>query len=115
MTPEQTELVERVRELIANESDVREVSMFGGRSIMVNDKMIASALKDGSLLVRVDADQHDQLLDRPGSTQAEMGPGRDMGPGWIDVTADAIDDDEPLEFWIGIAMEYNRAVTGQKP
>ncbi|WP_454172399.1 hypothetical protein [Microbacterium maritypicum] len=56
MTPDQTVLVERVRALIADEPVVREVSMFGGRSVMVNEKMIVSALKDGGLLVRVDAD-----------------------------------------------------------
>lgn len=112
MTPNQAVLVERVRALIADEPVVREVSMFGGRSVMVNEKMIVSALKDGGLLVRVDADQHDALLSRPGAVQAEMGPGRDMGPGWIEVAADAISDDENLASWIEIAMDYNRAVTG---
>lgn len=115
MTPDQTTLVERIRALIAGEPVVREVSMFGGRSVMVNDKMIASALKDGSLLVRVDADQHDELLTRPGATQAEMGPGRDMGPGWIEVAADALSDEVRLSSWIGIAMDYNRTVTGGHP
>lgn len=91
---------------------MREVSMFGGRSVMVNEKMIASALKDGSLLVRVDADQHSELLGRPGAAQAEMGPGRDMGPGWIEVEADAIVDDAHLSSWVQIAMEHNRATTG---
>ncbi|GAB3057752.1 TfoX/Sxy family protein [Sediminivirga luteola] len=112
MTPEQTSLVERVRSLIADEPLVREVSMFGGRSVMVNEKMIVSALKNGGLLVRVDAGRHDELLERPGAVQAEMGPGRDMGPGWIEVSAEAISDDERLSSWIGIAMDHNRTVTG---
>lgn len=112
MTPDQTALIERIRALIAGETVVREVSMFGGRSVMVNEKMIVSALKDGGLLVRVDADRHDELLRRPGAAQAEMGPGRDMGPGWIEVAADAVSDDEQLSSWIGIALDYNRAVTG---
>ncbi len=111
MTPEQTELVERIRALIADEPVQREVSMFGGRSFMVNEKMIVSALRDGDLLVRVDADRHDEILTRPGAMQAEMGSGRDMGPGWIEVAADAISDDERLSSWIGIAMDYNRIVT----
>lgn len=115
MTPEQTALLERVRALIADEPVVREVSMFGGRSVMVNEKMIVSALKDGGLLVRVNADQHDGLLGRAGAVQAKMGPGRDMGPGWIEVAADAIRDDEQLSSWIGIAMDYNRVVTGGHP
>lgn len=115
MTPEQTSLIERIRTLIADEPVVREVSMFGGRSVMVNEKMIVSALKDGGLLVRVAADRHDELLDRAGAAQAEMGPGRDMGPGWIEVSADALSDDKNLSSWVGTAMEYNRAVTGGQP
>lgn len=112
MTPEQTALIERIRALLADEPVVREVSMFGGRSVMVNEKMIVSALKNGGLLVRVDSDQHEELLGRPGATQAEMGPGRDMGPGWIEVSADTVADADELPTWIGIAMEYNRRVTG---
>lgn len=89
--------------------------MFGGRSIMINEKMILSASKDGGLLVRVDADRHRELLERPGATQAEMGSGRDMGPGWIQVAAAAIDGDEALSGWIAVALEHNRAVTGGAP
>lgn len=51
MTQQQTELVERLRVLLAEEPSTREVPMFGCRSFMVNDKMIASALADGDLLV----------------------------------------------------------------
>jgi TfoX/Sxy family transcriptional regulator of competence genes len=114
MTPEQADLIERLRVLLADEPVVREVSMFGGRSVMVNEKMVVSALKDGGLLVRVAADQHDELLRRPGATQAEMGPGRGMGPGWIEVAAEAISDEEPLSAWVETAMAYNRVVTGSR-
>lgn len=106
----QAQLVERLRGLLADEPTVREVSMLGGRSFMVNEKMIVSALKDGSLLVRVAAEQHDALLDRPGARRAEMGDGRDMGPGWIDVAASAITNDEKLAPWIDTAMAHNTTV-----
>lgn len=109
----QDRLVERLRDLLADEPVTREVSMFGGRSFMVDEKMIVSALKDGGLLVRVAADQHDALLDRPGARQAEMGAGRDMGPGWIEVAGASIGDDEKLASWVGVALEYNRTVTGR--
>lgn len=49
MTPEQNALVERLRELLTGEAVLREVSMFGGRAFMVNEKMVVSAGKDGSL------------------------------------------------------------------
>ena len=81
MTPEQATLAERVRTLLASEQTMREKSMFGVRSFKVNEKMVVGARKDGGLLVRVDARRHDELLGRPGAKQAEMGPGRTMGPG----------------------------------
>ncbi|WP_029144347.1 TfoX/Sxy family protein [Microbacterium luticocti] len=114
MSPEQVALLGRIRRLLTDESVVREVSMFGGRSIMLNGKMIASARGDGALLVRVDANRHDDLLHKPGASQARMGPGRDMGPGWIEVAADAIGDDRQLEWWIGVAQAYNRVVTDDR-
>ena len=105
--------MERLRSLLSAEPTVREVSMFGGRSIMVNEKMIVAAQRDGALLVRVAADRHGALLAEPGAAQAEMGAGRDMGPGWIDVAPAAIADDDGLAFWLAAAMEHNRAVTGR--
>lgn len=34
-----------------------------------------------------------------------------MGPGWINVSAESVRDDEQLAFWIKTAMDFNRAVT----
>ena len=114
MTPEQTRLVDRVRTALAEESVVREVSMFGGRSFMVREKLAVCALKSGALLVRVDADRHAELLDRPGAAQAEMGARRTMGPGWIEVAAAALDSETDFARWVGLALEHNRAVTGTR-
>ena len=112
MTPEQHHLVQRVRALVDDEPDVREVSMFGGRAIMVNDKMVVSAGKTGDLLVRVAAGRHEALLGEPGAVQARMGAGRGMGPGWITVAPEAVADDGRLAFWVEVAMRHNRAITG---
>lgn len=112
MTPKQHHLVQRVRALVDDKPDVREVPMFGGRAIMVNDKMIVSAGKTGDLLVRVAADRHETLLGEPGAEQAHMGAGREMGAGWITVAPEAIADDGHLTFWVDAAMQHNRAVTG---
>ncbi|MFB7251534.1 TfoX/Sxy family protein [Microbacterium sp. NPDC056234] len=111
MTPEQAALIERLRSLLAAEPTMREVSMFGGRSIMVNEKMVVAAQRDGALLVRIAAERHDALLAEPGAAQAEMGAGRDMGPGWIEVEASTIAGDDRLAFWIAAAMEHHRAMT----
>lgn len=86
--------------------------MFGGRSFSVDERLIVSARKDGGLLVRVAASQHVEQLEQPGATQAVMGAGRDMGPGWIDVAAEAIDDEESLVRWVGIALAHHRDAVG---
>lgn len=85
--------------------------MFGGRAFMVNGKMAVSVGKDGTLLVRVAAEHHTEILARPGASQAMMGPDRDMGPGWVNVDADALADDGAAA-WLATALEYNRSVTG---
>ena len=108
MTPEQESLVERLRHLLTDQPVLREVSMFGGRSFMVNEKLAVSALKSGGLLVRVDAAQHAELLTRPGARQATMGAEREMGPGWIEVDAAAVEDDEGLAAWLDVALRHNR-------
>ena len=106
------DLIERLRALLAHEDVTREVSMFGGTAFMVGEKLLVSALKGGGLLVRVPADRHDELLERRGASRPEMGAGRSMGPGWIEIAADVIRDDQQLASWVGVAMEYNRALTG---
>ena len=113
MTP-QGSLVERVRALLSDTASTREVSMFGGRSFMVNDKMVTHALNGGDLLVRVDPQRDGELTELPGASRAEMGPGRAMGPGWIAVSAESIIADEQLSFWIGAALEHNGASAGNR-
>lgn len=113
MTNTQQSLVKRVRDLLDPAVPVREVSMFGGRAIMANDKMIVSVGKDGSLLVRVDANDHDRLLQQPGASQAEMGAGRSMGPGWITIAPEHLTTDQALGAWIEEAMIYNRTTTAR--
>lgn len=107
-----SDLAKRLRALLVDEPTLREVSMFGGRAFMVNGKIIVSALKDGNLLVRVAAEKHDDLLLKPGAVPAEMGRGREMGPGWITVKLDAIADTDSLSWWIAAAMDHNRTITG---
>ncbi|MGO2860142.1 MAG: TfoX/Sxy family protein [Brevibacterium sp.] len=111
MPPLQQSLAERIRDELAPDHTVREVTMFGGLSFMVNDKMIVSAGKDGSLLVRVAADDHETLLSEPGARQSVMGKDRTMGPGWITVAAESLDTVSALEFWLDVALRYNRDVT----
>lgn len=110
---EQAELTERVRMLLFGEPSLREVSMFGGRSFMVNNKMVAHAHKGGALLARVDPDRHHELVEQPGASQAYMGPDREMGPGWIEVAAGAVATDDQLSAWLDVALQHNRTIAAK--
>lgn len=93
-------LVARLRDLLADEPAVREVSMFGGRAFMVNEKMAVHASKDGDLLVRIDVADDAKFSEVPGASPAEISPGRAMGAGWIRASAASVADDEQLRFWL---------------
>lgn len=108
----QIRLLRRIRALLTDAGDVREVTMFGELAVMVNDSMLVCAGRDGDLLARVDPARTPDLLKRPGASRAVMGQGRPMGPSWIRVSADGIGDDEALAFWIAVTLERNRAASG---
>ena len=98
-------LADRVRALLTAHS-TREVPMFGGLSFMVDEKMVVSVRPGAELLAHVDPERSPHLVTLPGARPAEMGAGRAMGPGWISVSADVIEDNERLAFWVGEAVEY---------
>ncbi len=107
-------LTDRVRGVLADQPSIREVPMFGGRSFMVNDKMVAHVMKDGGLLVRVDPQRDGELARLAGASRAEMGAGRVMGPGWIAVSPGAASSDDQLFSWLNAALEYNQVTAGRK-
>jgi TfoX/Sxy family transcriptional regulator of competence genes len=107
------QVAERIRTMLAAEPSIREVSMFGGLSFMVNDKMIVNVRRGGDLLVRVDPGRSSELVADHGARFAEMGTGRAMGPGWIDVPAELTATDNQLRFWLDVAMEFNDRIAGE--
>ncbi|WP_295626164.1 TfoX/Sxy family protein [uncultured Corynebacterium sp.] len=111
MTPERSALVARLHALLDGEGEVREVRMFGGIAFMLRDAMAVNAGKAGDLLIRVDDARGPELAKRDGAAPSLMGE-REMGPGWVRVSAHAIAGDDDLAFWVGEALAHNRSVTG---
>jgi TfoX/Sxy family transcriptional regulator of competence genes len=107
MPPEYGPTAERIRAMLAAQPSTREVSMFGGLSFMLNDRMIVNVRRGGDLLVRVDPRRSPELVADRRARFAEMGAGRAMGPGWLDVAAELIATDDQLHFWLDIAIEFN--------
>jgi hypothetical protein len=76
MTAEREALADRVRTALPQDRPVREVSMFGRLSFMVDDRMVVAVGRDGDLLVRIDPARNDELLTVPGAKPAVMGADR---------------------------------------
>lgn len=107
MTAQRQALAARVRAALPPERAVREVSMFGGLSFMLDNRMVVAVNRDGSMLVRVDPGRSAELLCVPDAQPAVMGPDRPMGPGWITVTANGLTTDEQLTDWIEVALQHH--------
>lgn len=69
----QDRLLERIRAALPQDVSVREITMFGGRTFMVNEKLAVSAGRDGKLHVHVRPEDQAELLRREEASQAEMG------------------------------------------
>jgi TfoX/Sxy family transcriptional regulator of competence genes len=102
------ELAGRIRDLIAGERGVAEKKMFGGLAFLVDGNMSVAASGQGGLLVRVDPDESDGLLKKPGVQLMEMG-GRSMA-GWLRVEADAVRTKKQLAVWVERGLGFARSL-----
>jgi TfoX/Sxy family transcriptional regulator of competence genes len=96
-------LVERVRAALAGR-DVQEKKMFGGITFMVGGKMCISVGR-GRIMCRIDPAFHDSALEHEGCRTVTM-KGRQYR-GYIYVDADAVKAPSALDYWMGLALEYN--------
>lgn len=113
--PYDAQLADRVRHALSDRDHVREVKMFGGLALMVDDRMVVCVSGGGSdLLVRVAPERDAELVSRPGAHRAEMGKGRSMGEGWITVDRDALGTDADLRHWIDVSLDFHARGTSQK-
>jgi TfoX/Sxy family transcriptional regulator of competence genes len=96
-------LAERVRELLETRPDISERQMFGGIAFMLSGNMAVGVSKD-DLMVRIDPEDQEQAVTRPGVRPFDM-TGRPMR-GWILVAPDVTADDAALEEWITQGLDF---------
>jgi TfoX/Sxy family transcriptional regulator of competence genes len=105
-------LADRVREIIAvTEKNVEEKKMFGGLCFMVNDKMCVG-VQQNSIMLRIDPEKYDNALEKEGCTQMEF-TGRPM-KGFVYVDETALKTKKKLEYWMNLALEYNKIAQASK-
>lgn len=105
-------LLERVRTALASEPRVQEKRAFGGLLFMVRDKMCISVRED-RMMFRIDPAVHDLVLPRAGSATMVM-KGRSYR-GYVRVDAPTLRRRKEFDFWVRLALEYNRTFARSAP
>ena len=102
------DLANRIRELMADEPDVTEKSMFGGLAFLVGGHMAVAASGQGGLMVRIEPEETDALLSKPHARPFEM-RGREM-QGWLRVDDEGVRTKRQLEPWVRRGVAYARSL-----
>lgn len=105
-------LADRTREIIAlSHKKVEEKRMFGGLCFMVNDKMCVGVEKE-RLMVRLDPALFDEVMEKEGCRPMDF-TGKIM-KGFVFVDIDALNTRKKLEYWVKLALDYNKVAKASK-
>ncbi len=105
-------LANRIRELLAGESDVSEKRMFGGLAFLIGGNMVVAASGQGGVLVRVDPALSDSLVATTNARLMEM-RGRQM-KGWLRVDAEDVRTKRELANWVELGTAYTRSLPAKR-
>jgi TfoX/Sxy family transcriptional regulator of competence genes len=106
------ELADRIRELVAGESDLTEQKMFGGLAFLIAGNMAVGASGQGGILVRVDPAQSDALVATTPASLMKMG-GRQMR-GWLRVGPEDVRTKRELAKWVELGTAYARSLPAKR-
>ena len=106
-------LADQTREIISlTQKNVEEKKMFGGLCFMVNDKMCVGVEKE-RLMVRLDPAKYDEVMEKEGCKPMDF-TGKVM-KGYVFVDIEALNTKKKLEYWVNLALDYNKiAKPGKK-
>ena len=102
--PRDEALADRVKAALARIPRVEQKRMFGGITFMVRGKMCVSAGAE-RIMCRIDPAIHDAALQHKGCRTVVM-KGRQYR-GFVYVEAAAVRAKRDLDYWIGLALDYN--------
>jgi TfoX/Sxy family transcriptional regulator of competence genes len=97
-------LGDRIRERLADLSNIEEKEMMGGLVFMYNGKMCMGVIKE-DMMCRIDPDLHDSLVERRGCRTMDF-TNRPM-QGYVLIDETGLKSQKDFEFWINLCLEYN--------
>lgn len=111
-------LADRVRQLLKEKSvSFLEKKMMGGLCFMVDDKMCCGLMTNksndsGLLMARIGIDNYENALKKEHASEMNF-TGRSM-KGFVFVSADGIDLDDDLNYWIQMCLDFNPLAKSSK-
>ncbi|WP_300604205.1 TfoX/Sxy family protein [Niabella sp.] len=102
-------LAQRIRQALASLPDVIEKKMFGGLAFMLHGKMCLT-VGPGRIMCRVNPDLHDMLVAKEGCDTVIMKGRRYRG--YVHVDEDQLRTTVALDYWMGLALAYNKLIGG---
>ncbi|VEG55376.1 TfoX N-terminal domain-containing protein [Mycolicibacterium aurum] len=107
-----TELADRIRELLSTERGVEEKTMFGGLAFLINGNMSVAVSSKGGLMVRVPPEDTARLLDRD-HVEPMIMSGRETR-GWLRVQAEGLRTRRQLSPWVTRGVEYAKSLPAKQ-
>ena len=101
----------RIRLALSHLPNVKEKKMFGGLVFMVDDKMCITAGPE-RIMCRIDPALHEEAIKRKGCSTVIM-RGRAY-KGYVHVSEETLGTKKELDYWIGLALEYNKIAKSSK-
>ena len=106
-------LANRVRELISErEKKIEEKRMFGGLCFMVNNKMCVG-VETNRMMVRFDPELTEEVMEKEGASPMDFTSKVMKGYAFVDLSA--LNTKKKLEYWINIALDYNKIAKASRP
>ncbi len=102
------DLANRVRELLAGETAVSEMRMFGGLAFLLHGNMAVAVSSKGGLMLRCDPGEMEALLAR--SHTAPMAMRGRPAKGWLRVAAGGVRTKRQLEPWVRRGAAFARSL-----
>jgi TfoX/Sxy family transcriptional regulator of competence genes len=99
-----SDLANRIRELLADTDAVSEQAMFGGLAFLIGGNMAVAASKQGGIMVRVEPADTDTLVAKPHARPFQM-RGRELD-GWVRVAQEGVQTKRQLEPWVRRGIAY---------
>lgn len=104
-------LANRVRTVLVHQEAVEEKKMMGGLTFMVNGKMCVEIVKN-DLMVRLDPAIHEMAIAKKGCREMDMMKRRIRG--FVFVNPEGLKSKKDLEYWLTLALDYNKKVKVSK-